>query len=121
MRFLSALSRAHVVVLAILFLSGCQEEAKPYPLDEAVARDSVKTAMQAWMDGKKPADLKPGIVIGDTAWEKGRKLVSFEIVSNEETSDGSNLHIRVLRKFDSGESKVTYIVGTSPVITIFPQ
>ncbi|MFN9717359.1 MAG: hypothetical protein ACK58L_01610 [Planctomycetota bacterium] len=106
---------------SLIGLAGCQQEAQPYPLDETLARDSVKTAMQAWVDGKKPADLKPGIIVGDTSWENGRKLVSFEILSNEESSDGSNLHIRVQRKFDSGESKVTYIVGTSPVVTIFPQ
>ncbi|MEY3460204.1 MAG: hypothetical protein RL215_3361, partial [Planctomycetota bacterium] len=47
------------------------------------------------------------------------------ILRDEETSDGSNLHIRVQRVFEDGgaksESRVIYIVGTSPVITIFPR
>ncbi|MFN9237911.1 MAG: type II secretion system protein, partial [Planctomyces sp.] len=69
--------------------------------------------------------LQPAIIIGDSAWEQGRKLVAFEVVTAEETTDGSNLHIRVLRTFENNgaktESKVTWIVGTHPVITIFPQ
>lgn len=109
------------LLVFMLFLSGCQSEAQPLPLDEPLARQSVEKALQAWVDGKTPADLKPEIIMGDSGWEQGKKLTSFEILKDEETSDGSNLHIRVRRKFDSGESKVIYIVGTSPVITIFPQ
>ncbi len=108
----------------ILFASGCSHGTTDYPLDPEVARESVRKAMQAWADGKTPPDLKPGIIMGDTAWEHGTKLASFEILSDEETTDGSNLHIPVLRKFGTTgtkEAKVTYIVGTSPVITIFPQ
>lgn len=115
--------RSAFCLLMLGLLSGCGSEAKSYPLDKELARTSVKTAMQAWVDGKQPSDLKPDIIVGDAAWEQGKKLVSFEILP-EEFSDGSNLHVTVSRKFDGGaksESRVTYIVGTSPVITIFPQ
>lgn len=121
------MSRFHAPISAILscltffLLTGCQSESAPHPLNEPLARESVQKAMQAWVDGKSPKDLKPEIIVGDAGWEQGKKLVSFEILKDEETSDGSNLHIRVLRKFETGESKVIYIVGTSPVITIFPQ
>ncbi len=107
----------------IALLAGCSSETPSYPLDKELARDSVKKAMQAWVDGKKPADLKPDIIVGDAGWEQGKQLLSFEILPDEFT-DGSNLHVTVSRKFDGGksaESKVTYIVGTSPVVTIFPQ
>jgi hypothetical protein len=107
-------------LFAIAFL-GCSQETPSHPLDEEVARKSVQKAMQAWVEGKTPADLKPEIVMGDLSWDHGEKLVSFEIVPAEETTDGSNLHIRVNRTFESSDSPVTYIVGTSPVITIFPQ
>lgn len=85
----------------------------------------MKRAMQAWVDGKQPKDLKPDVIVGDSGWETGKKLVSFEILP-EEFTDGSNLHVTVVRKFEGGgksqtDSKVTYIVGTSPVVTIFPQ
>lgn len=108
-------------VLLVLVLTGCSEETPSHPLNEELARSSVEKAMRAWVDGKTPKDLQPEIVVGDTSWEQGKKLESFEIMKDEESSDGSNLHIRVKRKIDSSESKITYIVGTSPVVTIFPQ
>lgn len=117
--------------LALLFglifcgINGCSGGARPHPLNPELARNSLQSAMQAWVDGKTPKDLQPKIIMGDTGWEQGRKLVSFEILRDEETTDGSNLYIRVNRTFEkdgaNAESKVTYIVGTSPVITIFPQ
>ena len=92
---LSYFSRRGILgVLLVFFGAGCSQQTPSYPLE---------------------------IVVGDPAWEQGEKLVAFEIVTNEETSDGSNLHIRVARQFESSESTVTYIVGTTPVVTIFPQ
>ncbi len=114
-----------VFVLLLTGICGCSQESPSLPLDVDVARTSVQKAMQAWVDGKKPNDLQPEIIMGDPTWIQGEKLASFEILTEEETSDGSNLHICVNRKFgtdgDDAESKVTYIVGTSPRITIFPQ
>ena len=107
--------------LIVMFLFGCAQETPSYALDKELARSSVQKAMQSWVDGKTPKDLQPDVVVGDSAWNKGQKLVSFEILTDEEKSDGSNLHISVKRKFESSESKVTYIVGTTPVVTIFPQ
>ena len=114
--------RGVVELLLTMMFVGCSSGDTPsYPLDKDLARSSVQKAMQAWVDGKTPTELQPDIVVGDPAWEQGKKLFSFEIVADEETTDGSNLHIRVKRKLGSSESKVTYIVGTTPVVTIFPQ
>ncbi len=114
--------RAIPVALLVSSLLGCSQGVTPsHPLDQELARASVQKAMQAWVEGKTPKDLQPDIVVGDPDWQQGKKLVSFEIQANEETSDGSNLHIVVKLKFDESDSDVTYIVGTSPVITIFPQ
>jgi hypothetical protein len=121
--FVGRLPRRGVVGLLFgMLLIGCSSgDAPSYPLDKELARSSVQKAMEAWVSGKTPKELQPDIVIGDTAWENGKKLTSFEIVADEETTDGSNLYIRVKRKLGSEESKVTYIVGTTPVVTIFPQ
>ena len=121
--FVGRLPRRGVVglVLAMMFVGCSSGDAPSYALDKELARSSVQKAMQAWVDGKTPKDLQPDIVVGDTAWEQGKKLVSFEIKADEETTDGSNLYIRVKRKIGSSESNVTYIVGTTPVVTIFPQ
>ncbi len=116
---LRAIVAGSIIVAAV---SGCSSgDVASHPLDEELARTSLKHAMQAWADGKTPQDLRPEIVVGDSAWERGDKLDSFEILDQEETTDGSNLHIPVRRKLGSKESTVTYIVGTSPVISIFPQ
>ncbi len=109
----------------VMALSGCQQGTPSFALDSDVAHAALEKAMQAWVDGQKPADLQPEIVIGDVDWNNGQKLVSYEILIREETTDGSNLHIPVKRRFKSGgqvsDSQVAYIVGTSPVVTIFPQ
>lgn len=106
-------------------LSGCGSSARDLPLDLEVAHVSLDKAMQAWVAGQKPVDLKPEIVVGDSAWDSGKTLVSYEILTAEERSDGTNLHVPVKRKFNTQgketESRVVYIVGTSPVITIFPE
>lgn len=121
--FVGRLPRRGVVGLlfGMLFIGCSSGDAPSYPLEKELARSSVQKAMEAWVSGKTPKELQPDIVIGDTAWENGKKLTSFEIVADEETTDGSNLYIRVKRKLGSEESKVTYIVGTTPVVTIFPQ
>jgi hypothetical protein len=121
--FVGRLPRRGIPGLCLVaLLLGCSTgDAPSYPLDKELARGSVQKAMQSWVDGKTPKDLQPDIIVGDTAWEQGKKLVSYEIVADEETTDGSNLYIRVKRKIGSSESKVTYIVGTTPVVTIFPQ
>lgn len=115
-------------LLLLVALCGCDQKRVDHPLDSTLARSSVEKALQAWVDGKSPKDLQPGIIVGDPAWNEGRKLASFEVIAKEEASDGSNLYISVNRKFSEGEessdaadAKVTYIVGTSPVVTIFPQ
>lgn len=110
-----------LLVLFAAGFSGCSGEPGNFALDEDLARSSVQTAMQAWVDGKKPKDLQPEVVVGDTDWDQGRKLLSFEVANGEETTDGSNLYIRVNRRLETGDSKVTYVVGTTPVVTIFPQ
>lgn len=96
------------------------------PLNQELARKSVGQAMQAWIDGKKPADLKPDIIVGDPAWDGGRKLTAYKLLDDKERSDGSNLHITVEMEFKdasgrASKSQKTYIVGTSPVVSIFPN
>ena len=117
---------AWVCLLFVCGVFGCGDAARTYHLDTELARSSLERAMQAWVDGETPEDLQPEIIVGDTAWKEGVKLISFEILANDEdVEDGSNLHLHVKRKFGgehgTSESTVKYIVSTSPVITIFPQ
>lgn len=117
-RFTSFLLVAVSVVLA-----GCEQNARSLSVNEASARDACKTFLTAWKEGKKATDLAPKIVGKDSDWENGRTLESFEILP-EERSDGANLFLKVKRtiKTQKGavlEQEVGYVVGTSPVVTVF--
>ncbi len=114
-------------LVVVAGLGGCGgSQGLNRPLNQELARKSVAQAMQAWIDGKKPTDLKPDIIVGDPAWDGGRKLVAFKLLDDKERSDGSNLHITVEMEFKdssgrASKSEKTYIVGTSPVVSIFPN
>jgi len=113
-------------MLLSLSLCGCSKTARDLALDADLARTSLDKALSAWVDGKKPTDLKPQIIVGDSAWKTGKTLVSFEIKQAAEHSDGTNLYIPVDCRFKDAHGKVStsetiYVVGTSPVVTIFTQ
>jgi hypothetical protein len=109
--------------LVALAAAGCQTSHKP--IDAAQARKALASTLESWKAGENPADLQsraPAITVGDYDWEAGSKLASYEIMSSE-SDDGVNLHcpVKLVFKDPQGrtrESQVTYIVGTSPVITV---
>lgn len=110
-------------VLLVIVAAGCQQTARSLPLDQPQAREACMVFLTAWKDGKKIEDLKPRIIGRDSDWEAGKKLDAFEILPDEK-SDGPNLHLTVRRtlKDDKGRAtkqEVQYVVGTSPVITVF--
>lgn len=112
--------------LPALLVCGCGTTARDLTLDVNLAHRALEKALQAWMDGKQPADLQPEITMGDVAWDSGKTLVSFEIKQSVEKSDGTNLYIPVVCRLKDSAGKVSttetiYVVGTSPKITIFPQ
>jgi hypothetical protein len=117
--------RRLAVLAAGLCLAGCGNGAK-LSLDENLARESLRTALDSWKQGDKPAALKersPAIVMGDADWDAGKRLVGYTVRAKE-FDDGYNLHCTVELVFaGNGDGSrrvvVTYIVGTSPVITIF--
>ena len=129
MRWQSALPawRMAVVAVASIFVLGCGGRS-PRPLDKAVAKDSVRTALACWKSGVAIGELKqrsPSIVVGDSDWRDGAALLNYHIV-DDESDDGSNLHCEVEltirgRNGKENQRRAVYIVGTSPVITIFEE
>lgn len=114
------------LLLVVMSLCGCGRSARDLALNPDLARESLQKALQAWVDGKKPQDLRPDITIGDQSWASGATLVSFELLTAKESSDGTNLYVPVQCQLKGPGGKVTttetvYIIGTSPVVTIFPQ
>ena len=115
-----------VVLLGIVMLGGgCQKTAEPEVLDSQLAKVSIERFLSTWKQGGKPSDLPsavPPIVVGDPDWESGLKLTNYAIVSDK-ASDGTNAHMTVKLELQSDKGQrsrpeITYIVGTSPVVTI---
>ena len=122
-RFFTKSHRALALAVLCVVSPGCDRSARSLSLDEAQAREACTRFLEAWRDGKQAAELRPEITGRDYEWASGKKLVSFELLP-EETSDGTNLHIPVRLTLESGDGEETkstalYVVGTSPVVTVF--
>jgi hypothetical protein len=113
-----------VVVAAVLIhTSGCAGGGIP-PTEDA-ARESLVKALDAWKAGRTAIEMRnesPEIIVGDSYWKHGLRLVGYEIGSG--TFDGKNLRVPVtltVAQSPRGHRKVAvkYIVGTRPVVTIF--
>ena len=111
------------LLLTFLLLAGCGGHTV-YPVEPQTARQSLELVLNGWKEGK-PIDswlmASPQIVVQDSDWSMGRKLISFEI-GKEEPID-ANLHCEVKLVLDKdgkpATKTVSYLVGTKPVITVF--
>lgn len=114
-----------LLALVILAGSGCGHSARNLSLDPELARKSCTQFLDAWKGGKTVKDLLPAIIARDEDWEGGAELVAYELLPDER-SDGTNLHIPIrltLKKPKGKETKtdVTYVVGTSPAVSVFRE
>jgi hypothetical protein len=109
----------------VIGLAGCgAPSAQDLALDKDTARNSLTAFLDCWKNGGEPDSLKslsPAIVGRDTDWDNGKKLVKYTL--GAETDDGTNSHITAELVVAMGNKQSTtsveYIVGTSPVITVF--
>ncbi len=116
---------APIVLLGPLIV-GCNSRMVAHPVDPVQARSKLQVVLQSWQDGATPESWKersPPVVVQDMDWRLGKKLTSFEILEPTQAVD-ANLHCRVnltLEDPESGsvERTVKYVVGTSPVLTVF--
>ena len=109
----------------LLIVTGCGDKVgAPVKLD--VAQQTLLTAIEAWKEGKSAEDLlaeKPSIVVQEAEWVEGTKLLEYEIVNDEEQA-GPNLIATVKLKLSKEDGTVTsktatYVVGTSPGLTVY--
>lgn len=110
-----------MLVLLCVMSIGCGGP-RGQAVNPATAKEVGKTFLQAWQDGKKVEDLKPGIIGVDREWNAGKKLVAFEILPDE-SNQGTRLimSVKLTLKDDKGvESKSTakYAVSTAPAVTV---
>lgn len=114
-----------VVVLSVA-LPGCGKSTKADLVDPTLARSTLESVLESWRRGD-PIDSwqinDAPIVVQDLDWKAGVKLASFEILDQGDAVD-ANLFCQVELSLIDSRSKsftrnVTYIVGTSPVPTVF--
>ncbi len=120
--FSSLIIAASLAVIA----SGCNSHTKASPVDPTLARSTLKSVLESWQRGESIdswQSKQPPVVVQDFDWKAGTKLSSFEIFQKDETMD-ANLFCQVKLTMQNAQSQqsdrlVTYIVGTSPVFTVF--
>jgi hypothetical protein len=119
-----------LVILATLLLPGCSSPASP--VDESHARDALKTALDAWKKGETSQSLASSsspMTVQDFEWDTGSKLVDYQLLGDGR-ADGPNLRIQVMittigepakgkKETKPAEKKASYVVGTSPRLTVF--
>lgn len=113
------------VLICAIVLVGCSS-GNPHPVKVDVAQQTLESTMESWKEGKTPDDLKgesPSVVVQDMEWSSGAKLLAYEIIGEGKPVD-ANLVAKVKLTLSNAEGKetektVTYVVGTSPVLTVF--
>ena len=111
--------RSLIVALVAALLAGCAGSGRTGPVDAPKAREALKTALDGWKRGDAPnsfAGATPAMTVQDMDWSSGVKLVEYKVASS--------LYVPVtltLRPKQGSEVKksVTYIVNTSPIVTVF--
>jgi hypothetical protein len=118
-----------LTLFVCFLLAGCSSgPRRAAPVNATLAREALHTALDCWRKGE-PAEVlkrrKPAVTAQDFDWKSGYRLVDFQVLG-EGTDDTANLRCPVkltLRDPHGREvkKKVTYIIGTDPVITVFRE
>ncbi len=113
--------------LLSLLIHGCSSySAEEHRVEPGSARQVLEDVLLSWKEGEpmdKWQQRQPPVVVQDMDWKNGAILESFEIKGAGEAID-ANLHCQVKLKLQmpnntKSEKTVTYLVGTSPVVTVF--
>jgi hypothetical protein len=110
--------------VCVVGCGGVREQAAP--LDVDLARDVLKTSLEAWKKGDSAATLKkatPSIIAQDPDWVTGARLVAYTL-EGEDNRVAENLFVPVqltvkLKNGKQATKNVTYVIGTSPQIMVF--
>lgn len=120
-------TRLVVAALLATALSGCGGPQRASPVDKELARDTLTRVLEHWKNGGNIRDFRdqtPEIVVQEVLWSGNRKLASYALTGEARAQD-ANWFCEVeltLAPENGGKpttKKVTYAVGTDPVITVF--
>ncbi|MCA9054581.1 MAG: hypothetical protein KDA75_12130 [Planctomycetaceae bacterium] len=107
---------------------GCSDSpGAPHPVDAELAKQTLHDVLESWKSGSTIDSWRthdPEVVVQEFAWSDGIQLNGYEVLETKPVD--SNLHCEVRLSITSkdGQKKehtVTYLVGTSPTITVFRQ
>jgi hypothetical protein len=113
-------------MLAVFMSSGCSGPARASAVDATRAREALKTTLDHWKSGDDLKSLQESggsLVAQDFEWAAGAKLLDYEIL--DERIEDVNLRVQVKIKLGpqgkgkAVEKKASYVVGTSPSVTVF--
>jgi hypothetical protein len=118
---------ASLVAMMLLAPSGCSSSSA-HAVDTPRAREALRTALDHWKQGDTPRSLSAStspMTVQDLEWESGVKLIDYQVLDDGQTAD-ANLRVRVKLTTEGGKGKakttgktVSYLVGTSPSVTVF--
>jgi hypothetical protein len=122
-----AVVAAGLGVLLALMLPGCSRSSHPGAVNGSLARESLKVALEHWKKGEDPKSLLTSatpMTAQDYEWASGAKLLDYQFLDDGREED-ANLRVQVkitLAQEGKGkavEKKASYVVGTSPTVTVF--
>jgi hypothetical protein len=124
----SSWPRRSLALLVLLPLAGCRGSVTPPgPTDESAARERLIQALDAWKDGRKPADLaaseSPPIYVADEDWAAGAGLVRFKADAGPARAHGPGVRFPVALEIrdPSGRSltrNVVYEVAIDRTVSV---
>ena len=115
------------LLVCVLAAGGCGSDVyQSAPVNADTAREVLTGTLESWKEGNAIDAMQketPPIIVQDLDWSAAAKLIDYEFVDDGEES-GANLKVRVKLTLADGsggqsEKTVTYVVGTSPKLTVF--
>jgi hypothetical protein len=113
------------VLLCLAFVIGCSDKVGA-PVNVNLAQKILALAMDNWENGvssKVLLDRSPSVFVQEAEWNEETQLLDYEIISDDQSA-GPNLIATVKLKLSTADGNVTektatYIVGTSPALTVY--
>lgn len=109
-----------------LIISGCGP-TRAKAVNVEMARKTLIKVLEQWQSGRTIDQLRnerPEIIAQEPLWSNGTKLVEFTLIDDGRAED-ANWYCEVELSLSANGSekpkkkKVTYVVGTDPVLTVF--
>jgi len=112
-------------LVLLLACGGCGRGAQSFVPAEATARKALETALTAWKNGRAVGAIEGGdlpIQVLDSAWYKGHKLDSFEVLGDETDADGKRWYtVRLHMRKPPGTQTVRYLVTGRAALWIYRE